>query len=95
MTLELIEHHDAPIDLVITDVIMPRMGGLDLARHLSESHPTLGVLFVSGYAGTASHSSELRNAVLVSKPFTASELLREVRGCLDRPRDAEAARLRG
>ena len=51
--LELCDRHNGPLDLLITDVIMPKMSGRELADHLRRSRPDLKVLFVSGYTDTA------------------------------------------
>jgi PAS domain S-box-containing protein len=75
----------APIDLVVTDIVMPRMSGPDLASRLAVSRPGMRVLFVSGYAG--SHVTD--GAVLppgsafLPKPFTPQALTRKVREVLD------------
>jgi two-component system cell cycle sensor histidine kinase/response regulator CckA len=82
--LELAERHEGAIDLLVTDVIMPQMGGIDLASRLVDSRPGTEVLFVSGYIGAVPSAGELHEsgAGLLSKPFTASELLRRVHHCL-------------
>src|SRR5437762_13393958 len=51
--LELAATHPAPIDLLLTDVVMPKIGGLELAHRCQELRPDLQVLFVSGYADEA------------------------------------------
>jgi two-component system cell cycle sensor histidine kinase/response regulator CckA len=68
---------DRPIDLLVTDVIMPGMGGVELARRLTAGHPGLRVVFVSGYAGEAlGTQGELAEGIhLVRKPFSPAELL--------------------
>lgn len=48
--LSLADHHRGPIDLLVTDVVMPRMDGFTLGERLVESHPETRVLFISGYA---------------------------------------------
>ncbi|HMS01716.1 MAG TPA: ATP-binding protein [Gemmatimonadaceae bacterium] len=74
-----------PVDLVITDVIMPGGSGLDLAARLAVSHPTLPVLFMSGYDAEQlpqrSDADEMPRAIL-QKPFTQDELDRAVRAAL-------------
>ena len=50
--LSLAREHRAPIDLLITDVKMPRLGGRDLCRALKDCHPEARVLFISGYPAT-------------------------------------------
>ncbi len=72
-------------DLLITDLVMPRLGGVELAARLRAIRPALRVLYVSGYA----EKSTLRRAglepdsELLPKPFTPSDLLGRVRGILD------------
>jgi PAS domain S-box-containing protein len=85
---------DRKIDLLVADVIMPRLGGPELAARLRETRPELRVLFVSGYTDRALDlQGELgpRTAFL-SKPFAGAQLAAKVREVLDR--DAGAARSR-
>jgi len=70
----------APVDLLLTDIRMPKLDGLELARRLGAAHPTLRVLFVSGYPGSG--AGDLDKSRLIQKPVTASELLRRVRRAL-------------
>ena len=75
------------IDLLITDVIMPRMGGLTLSEILSERRKDLPVLFVSGYPDrNLPETEDGESAYYLSKPFTASALLEKMRSVLDRAR---------
>lgn len=84
--LEVQARHSGPIQLLISDVVMPRMGGLELAEQLLERLPTLRVLFLSGYAGAAvDHPSLVSGELtLLDKPFTSELLARKVREILDR-----------
>jgi len=68
-------------DLLITDVVMPRMGGLELAVELRLTCPLLPVLFISGYADSVFlGSEELRNGTFfLSKPFPPDTLINQVR----------------
>jgi signal transduction histidine kinase len=77
--------HGGPIDLLLTDVVMPEMGGKQLAEALVARDSTLRVLFVSGYTdGDISRRGELdRCTAFLQKPFTASGLLGRVREVLD------------
>jgi signal transduction histidine kinase/CheY-like chemotaxis protein len=85
--LALCDQHPGPIDLMLTDVVMPRMSGWQLARALAGRRPATKVLFMSGYP----RSQILRNPTagadfeLLSKPFSPSSLAGRVREALDRP----------
>ena len=85
--LELARRHDGPIHLLVTDLVMPEMGGLELSRRLGETYPELRVLFVSGYTEDASLlSAELRrNSYFLPKPFLPGELTRMVCAILEHP----------
>jgi PAS domain S-box-containing protein len=85
--LELAKRHSGPIDLLLTDVVMPRMGGRELAAHLTALRPALRVLFSSGYtADTFSEGGVLVEEVeLLQKPYSPSELAARVRLALDAP----------
>ena len=83
--LELAAQHDNQIDLLLTDVVMPRMGGAELANQLESSAPDLRVLFMSGYSEEIVASQLMGgNRVLLEKPFTIVELLDTVRSALER-----------
>jgi PAS domain S-box-containing protein len=77
--------HAGPIHLVLSDVIMPKMGGPALAEELLRLRPALRVLYMSGYARDATlRSGVLANDVaLLQKPFTHESLARRVRQALD------------
>jgi DNA-binding NtrC family response regulator len=68
------------VDLVISDVIMPTMGGTDLLEALSRRYPRLPVLLMSGYTD---RFLETEIANFIKKPFTSAALLTEVRTLLD------------
>ena len=64
------------IDLVITDLVMPDMGGLELIHSLRQSHPNLPVIAISGASnGRLKVATELGAVGTLEKPFTASDLL--------------------
>jgi PAS domain S-box-containing protein len=67
---------DLTIDLVVTDVVMPEMGGRELAQHLRRRRPNLPVLYITGYTDDTRMVGELyaTDARLLEKPFTASAL---------------------
>jgi signal transduction histidine kinase/ActR/RegA family two-component response regulator len=72
--------HQGPIDLLLTDVVMPRMNGRDLAAALRRARPGLRVLFMSGYAGDVltERGALLPGITLLNKPFTPEDLTRRV-----------------
>jgi DNA-binding NtrC family response regulator len=76
------------LDLLLTDVNMPRMGGLELARRVQEIRPGLRVLFFSGDSEAAVAGLDTGGAGVnfIEKPFTADALARKVREVLDEPR---------
>jgi PAS domain S-box-containing protein len=77
---------ETPPQLLLTDVVMPRMTGIELARRLRADEPGLRVLFCSGYAGVGGSVDGLGvSGAFLQKPFSAAELLRAVRGALDAP----------
>ena len=79
--MKLFEQHGDSVDLVLTDMRMPFMGGADLARQLRSRRQTLKLLCISGYPGGA--DLEFSNDFL-AKPFSRDELLAKVREVLDR-----------
>lgn len=72
--LDLLERGDTPVDLVITDVMMPEMTGTELAAELRRRHPGLPVMFVTGYVGEAGETEDLVGGTLLRKPFTVAAL---------------------
>ena len=84
------ERHAGPIALLISDVVMPGMGGRALAERLGAARPGLKVLYVSGYADDSISRQGLleRGIELLQKPFTSVTLAQRVRQVLDRQADA-------
>ncbi len=85
--LRLSESHPGPLHLLLTDVVMPKLGGRELAEALEKSRPGLRLVFMSGYTD----DTVLRHGILESKaeflpkPFTPAGLLETVRRVLDAP----------
>ena len=73
--------HDGKIDLVLTDIVMPVMGGKEMADALRTSHPDTKILFTSGYSQDAmGHHGVLRPGLLfLQKPYISTTLARKVR----------------
>jgi CheY-like chemotaxis protein len=76
--LQIVSEWARPIDLVLTDIVMPGIDGIDLARRMRSIRPELRVLFMSGYS-----DAPATGGPLIAKPFTAHELLSKVREVLD------------
>ena len=87
LALALARERSGPIDLLLTDVVMPKLGGGDLAKLLSALRPGIRVLYMSGCTnGAISQHGVLGEAVmLLEKPFTGDKLAWTVREALDRP----------
>jgi PAS domain S-box-containing protein len=82
--IQFIQTHHEAIHLLLTDVIMPLMNGVELSKRLRESRPGLKVIFVSGYGGDelARQISIAPDAVLLEKPFSKNALLTKIRAVL-------------
>ena len=84
--IHLFEENREAIDLLITDVVMPGMGGRELASRLEASRPGIKVLYMSGYTEDAIHHHGALETGLafIQKPFTTEGFLMKVREVLDR-----------
>ena len=83
--LEICQRHEGRIDLMLSDVVMPQMGGRELAQRLATLRPEMKVLYMSGYTSNAivHHGILDPGTVLLQKPFTPDGLARKVREVLD------------
>jgi len=83
--LELLEEHDGPIELLLTDVVMPEMDGAELAARVTALRPETRVLFMSGYTDDAIAGRGLiaEGGRFLQKPFTPDGLVSKVRGILE------------
>ncbi len=86
------EHTATPVALVVTDVVMPGLGGRELVGRLKLMSPSLRVLFVSGYTeeGVRKQGVLQPGTEFLEKPFTPEKLLRKIREILDAPPATEA-----
>ncbi|HEU4559201.1 MAG TPA: PAS domain S-box protein [Longimicrobium sp.] len=82
--LAVAREYDGPLHLLVTDMVMPRMGGRDLAARLRAARPNVPVVYVSGYAEEAVQRDGVLDpgARFLSKPFTAEQLLEAVHATL-------------
>ncbi len=85
--LQFAAEHQGPIDLLVTDVVMPQMRGTEMANRLRSSRPDLKVLFMSGYTDDQAFHQEAGNGpfAFLAKPFTPAALASKVREHLDNP----------
>jgi two-component system cell cycle sensor histidine kinase/response regulator CckA len=90
--LELIRRNSKPIDLLLTDVVMPGMSGPEVAAAVTSMRPGTEVLYMSGYTDSAiGHHGVLEPGIaFLQKPFSADELTRKVRSLLTEPAAAPA-----
>jgi len=85
--LHLAENPDTPIDLLLTDVVMPEMDGKELSRELTRKCPDLRTLFMSGYP----HETMVKYGIaqtensFIQKPFSVAEISQKLRAVLDHP----------
>jgi two-component system cell cycle sensor histidine kinase/response regulator CckA len=83
--LGILQQYGRRVDLLLTDVVMPRMSGPALAERVLVRQPEIGILFMSGYPnGALGDGSNQPGAAFVQKPFAPQLLLRRVRETLDR-----------
>ena len=89
--------HEGPIDLLISDMVMPKMNGRELARRLLEERPRIAVLFVSGYPDTTFEiPAGQKPPEFLQKPFAPIDLTARVRQILDALKSGnDAARTAG
>ena len=75
---------EEPFELLLTDIVMPEMDGIELARRASELDPDIKIMFITGFAAVAlnSDSAAPRNAKVLSKPVHLRELVNEVQKML-------------
>lgn len=71
---------EEPFTLLLTDIVMPEMDGIELARRATELDPDLKVMFITGFAAVALNpdSQAPKNATVLSKPFHLRDLVNEV-----------------
>jgi len=85
--IEISERHRGPIQLMVTDVVMPQMSGRELAQRLQPVRPDMRVLYMSGYTDDAivRHGVLGEGIAFLSKPFTPDALALKVREVLEAP----------
>jgi CheY-like chemotaxis protein len=81
--LMLAERNGGRIDLVVTDVVMPQMGGRELAKMLASFRPEIKVLYMSGYVDKEISQKEISGLAFIHKPFTPDALAQKIREVLE------------
>ncbi|MEP7226734.1 MAG: response regulator [Gemmatimonadales bacterium] len=85
--LELLRHKETAVDVVVSDIVMPRLNGVELMQALVVSHPDLPVILMSGHApGALVELGIAAPCAILPKPFQSDRLLEEVRRCVTRDR---------
>jgi two-component system cell cycle sensor histidine kinase/response regulator CckA len=82
--LRFMQDRDRPVDLLITDIVMPKMSGLELAEQLQVARPAMKILYMSGYSddAIARHGPLPPSVSFLEKPFTLQALQVRVRDIL-------------
>jgi two-component system, cell cycle sensor histidine kinase and response regulator CckA len=80
--IRMFDEHDGAIDLLLTDMRMPYMGGAELAQELRTRKSGLKLICISGYPGSL---ATMETTDFLAKPFSRDEMLTKVREVLDRP----------
>ena len=84
--LELFKNNGGPpADIVVSDIVMPRLNGVELMQAILVSHPGIPVILMSGYASEALSAMGIATPCgIITKPFPAERLLAEVHRCVSR-----------
>jgi PAS domain S-box-containing protein len=93
LAFRMAREHKGPIDLLLTDVVLPRESGVELSTRLASARPSMQILYMSGYADAAPARRQPlpRGARFLAKPFTPEMLARAVRDVLDAKDAADAS----
>ncbi len=78
----------APFDLLLADIVMPGMDGIELSQRATALSPALKVMFITGFAGVALGQEE-ENRKVMSKPFHLNDLIDQVNRLLNAPAPAQ------
>jgi len=91
--LSIAEKDDLRIDVLLTDMAMPKISGQELARACLQMRPNLKVIYMSGYAPEIAETADtLQHTAFVQKPFTSRALLEKLRQVLDVSKAAAGAK---
>jgi len=84
------DQHAARLDIVVTDIVMPRMGGVDLVEKLKQKHAGIAVIFMSGYTELAAFENANigSDSILLNKPFSTETLAHKIAEALEKTNGA-------
>jgi two-component system cell cycle sensor histidine kinase/response regulator CckA len=89
--LDVVRQGGLRFEVIVSDIVMPRLNGVELMQALATSHPELPIILMSGYATAALFELGIvAPCSILPKPFPPERLLEEVRRCIRRPRDLSA-----
>jgi len=88
--LECLDREGGRVGLMIADLAMPGMSGIELAQAVRFTRPEMPILFITGFAGASLPAEEAGPDKLLRKPFRAAELAARVAALLERRRDVAA-----
>jgi diguanylate cyclase (GGDEF)-like protein len=95
LALQLVAEHPEPIDLVLTDIVLPGMSSREMAQALISRRPEISILYIAGYAETdVAYDDVIRSGSFLESPFTPADLARKVREMIP-SRAAQASTGRG
>ncbi|MGB7848795.1 MAG: response regulator, partial [Candidatus Acidiferrum sp.] len=77
--LELARGHSGPIDVLLTDIVMPGLRGTELAQQVAELHPEVRIIFISGYAQSLPEAQIPPRASFLQKPFRFASLAEQLK----------------
>jgi len=76
--IEIARTFEGTIDLLLTDVVMPGMGGPEVAGHVRKTHPKIRILYVTGYVDDLADIRQLPDGAVMQKPFSPTELVEKI-----------------
>jgi two-component system, cell cycle sensor histidine kinase and response regulator CckA len=77
--LEIARHHQAHLDILLTDIVMPGLRGPELARRVAKVHPEVQIVYMSGYAEGLPEAQLPANSTFLQKPFRFATLLEQLK----------------
>jgi CheY-like chemotaxis protein len=88
--LQLLRDYQGPLHLVLTDVVMPQLGGVEFAARLVEDHPGVRLLFTSGHSSDPQLRMDMfyGHRAFLAKPYSVADLAQKVRDVLDSGRQS-------